>query len=442
MAAIDPSIYRAVTIEKGGREIDIRLACTSIDIFESILSPNITAKIQIVNAGGSIKDERGDTVTLYDGLKIRGGEKVYLYIEKNSSNNVPIRFIEAPFYVSSITNLHRGDEVEYFTMNLVSREAFKNKHTFLIKAYDKNTPISSHVETIIKESFPTAADTAEVDATSNLGGFIGNQMKPFEALINLASKSVSTVSGTGSPSAGFFFYQTKSGLRFKSIDSLMKQKPVETFVQTAMNESRVEYEGTPDIPSLDYKMIRYEVKSNQHMVEQLRKGAYASTRRFFDPITQRVTVGNNFGGNDYIGKMENLGQVFDVEDLQYDGQNLTELPSQILTEIFDRGTLDSSVTLESTVTDIDQILSQRKVRYNTFYTQMISLQVPLASKIEVGNAVKLLFPKLNIEGKEDLDSPNLSGIYIVTDVRHHFDPTYSTTSMTVARDTFGLTRNK
>ena len=73
---------------------------------------------------------------------------------------------------------------------------------------------------------------------------------------------------------------------------------------------------------------------------------------------------------------------------------------------------------------------------------MISLQVPLASKIEVGNAVKLLFPKLNIEGKEDLDSPNLSGIYIVTDVRHHFDPTYSTTSMTVARDTFGLTRNK
>ena len=47
----------------------------------------------------------------------------------------------------------------------------------------------------------------------------------------------------------------------------------------------------------------------------------------------------------------------------------------------------------------------------------------------------------NAEGKEDLDSPNLSGLYIITDVRHHFDPTYSLTTINVARDTFGLTKN-
>lgn len=442
MAAIDPSIYRAVTIEKNGREIDIRLACVSIDIFESILSPNITAKIEIVNSGGSIKDDKGDNVTLYDGLKIRGGERVYISIEKNSENNVPLEYITSPFYVSTITSLYRRDELEYFTLNLVSREAFKNEHSFLVKSYDKNTPISSHVENIIKEQFPNALSSTDIDRTVNLCGFIGNQMKPFDALIKLASKSISQDSKSGSASAGFFFFQTKSGFKFKSIDSLMKQEPTITFVQTDLNESRVEFAGTPDLPSLDYKIIRYNLRSNQHVVEQLRRGAYSTTRRFFDPIKQTVTTNDDFSGSDYIGKMENLGEIFNTEDLQYDGLNLTELPSKIITEVFDRGTLDSKVTREPTTIDIDQILSQRKVRYNTFYTQIVSLQVPLASTVEVGNVIKLLFPKINSDEKEDLDSPNLSGLYIVTDLRHHFDPTYSTTSMTVSRDTYGLVRNK
>ena len=439
MAAIDPSLYRDITIVKNGRDIDIRLACVSIDIFESILSPNITAKIEVVNAGGTIKDDKGDYVTLYDGLKIRGGEQVFIYIESNSDNNIPVDYTTKPFYVSTITNLHRTDELEYFTLNLVSREAISNEHTFLLKYYDKNTPISSHVEDIVTTAFPNSFDSSDIDRTANKLGFIGNQMKPFDALIKLASKSVSQ--DASQSSAGFFFFQTKSGFKFKSIDSLMTQEPVATYVQTSLNTSRVEFQPTPDLASLDFKMIRYKVQYNQHMVERLRNGAYATTRRFFDPVTQQVTANDNFVGSDYIGSMKNLGEVFQEEDLQYGGRNVTELPSQIITETFDRGTLDKSVTQEPTTIDINEILSQRKVRYNTFYTQMLTVQIPLASNLEAGNVVKLMFPKINDRNKEDLDSPNLSGLYIITEVRHHFDSEYSLTTISVARDTFGMVRN-
>ena len=308
MAAIDPSLYRNITIVKNGRDIDIRLACVAIDIFESILSPNITAKIKIVNAGGSIKDEKGDNVTLYDGLKIRGGEEVYMSIEANSENNIATEYIENPFFVSSITDLFRSDELEYFTMNLVSREAIKNEHTFLLKSYDKNTRISDHVNTIIDESFPNALTTSDIDPTSNKLGFIGNQMKPFDALINLASKSVSQVS-SGSASAGFFFYQTRTGFKFKSIDSLMKTEPVATFVETSLNKSRVDFEGTPDLPSLDFKMIRSQVQANQNVVEQDETRVRMQLLVDFLILLHRtVTVDNDFLGSDYIGKMKNLGQ--------------------------------------------------------------------------------------------------------------------------------------
>ena len=440
MAAIDPSLYRDITIVKNGEEIDIRLACASIDIFESILSPNITATIEIANAGGSIKDDKGDSVTLYDGLKIRGGEEVYMYIEANSENNEPVEFSSNPFYVSSISDLYRSDQLEYFKMHLVSKEAIENEHTFLVKYYNKSAPISTHVETIITESFSNAINTVDIDRTANKLGFIGNQMKPFEALIKLASKSVSQTAAN-SASAGYFFFQTKSGFKFKSIDTMMDQQPELTFVQTALNDSRVDFQPTPDLPSLDFKMLKYKVQSNQHVVDQLKRGGYASTRRFFDPIKQTVTNNNDFLGNDYFGTMNNLGETFKSEDLQYSGKEFAQLPSEIITETFDRGTLDESVTKESTAIDIDDILSQRKVRYNTFYTQIITLQVPLASTLEVGQVVKLLFPKINAEGKEDLDSPNLSGLYIITELRHHFDATYSLTTFSAARDTFGLNKN-
>ncbi len=438
MAAIDPSIYRKVVIVKGEKSIDIRAGCTSIDIFESILSPNITAKIEVVNAKGTITDDKGDKVTLYDGLKIRGGEEVYLYIEKNAEQNETILFIQEPLFVSHVSNLHRNEQLEYFTLNLVSKQAITNQHTFIEKLYDKDTPISSHVEDILNESFGGVERI--VDRTSNPMGFIGNQEKPFDLLIDLASKSV--FGESEGASAGFFFYQTIKSFNFRSIDNLITQDPKAKFVLTAMNTSRVEFKSQPDLPSLDFKIINYQLTTNQALIDKLSKGTYSSTRTFFDPISQTVTTDeqNKFSGDDYIGPMKNLGQVFDREDLKYNGIDLTKLPTKHITEVFDRGTLSYDKVVKTTTgLEIEQVLSQRSVRYNTFYTQMMTIQVALASNIVVGDVIELLFPKVNAEDKLDLDSPQLSGLYIVTDLRHHFDPTYSLTTLSVARDTYGLT---
>ena len=438
MAAIDPSIYRKVTIVKGGRDIDIRAGCVSIDIFESVLSPNITGIIQVVNAKGTIKDDKGDRVTLYDGLKIRGGEEVYLYIEKNADQNERIEFITNPLYVSHISGLHKSEQLEYFNIHLVSKEAFINEHTFLDKYYTKDAPISSHVQDIIETSF--GAVETNIDRTSNPTGFLGNQEKPFNALINLASKSV--FGETEKASAGFFFYQTKSAFNFRSIDNLIMEEPKATFVLTAYNRSRAEFKPQPDLPSLDFKIINYDLHVNQALIDKLKRGTYSTFRTFFDPITQTVTTDsqNKFTGDDYIGAMKNLGQSFDEDDLAYAGIKLTDLPSRHMTEIFDRGTLSGKkVVRETTGLEIETVLSQRAVRYNSLYTQMMTVQVPLATNIEAGNIVKLLFPKINAEDKVDLDSPQMSGLYMITDIRHHFDPTFSVTTMNVVRDTYGLT---
>ena len=439
MAAIDPSLYRKIELVKDGKSVDIRLACAAIDIYESVLSPNITAKIQIVNAGGSIKDDKGDIVTLYEGMKVRGGEQVFILIDKNAPQNKAVDFLNThPLYVSSIENVIKDDTKEFFVMNLVSREAFENQHTFLLRSFSKEAKISKHVEDILNESFRVSRQNV-LDPTSNTLGFNGNQEKPFDMLINLASKSVSGDAISKDVSAGFFFFQTIRGFNFRSIDKLMTEEKKATFVYTDSNINRIDYRGTEELPNLDFKITYFEIKKNQNFVKQLRRGAYATSRRFFDPTNYRVTDESlNFKGDAYIGPMKNLGQPFDTNDLSYDGIDLTTLPSQIITDAFDRGTLDKGVTEEPTY-NIEEVLSQRKVRYNTLYTQVANLQVPLATHLQAGDIVEILFPKVNAEEKYDLDSPQVSGLYMITDLRHHFDSRYSMTSMNIARDTFGKT---
>ena len=62
----------------------------------------------------------------------------------------------------------------------------------------------------------------------NKYGFIGNMRKPFTVLTWLASKAVPEMEGDGT--AGYVFYETQSGFKFKSIDKLISAEPVSKLI--------------------------------------------------------------------------------------------------------------------------------------------------------------------------------------------------------------------
>ena len=443
MSAIKPSIYSEMLIQASyGRVADFRLGVASIDIYEDIFSPSMSAKVQIVNAGGAIRDSQGDSVSLYEGLKIRSGEAVQIKIRSNSGGNEDIDFTQDPLYVRGIKDLIRGSSEEFFTMSLVPREAIQNEYSFLKKTYPKDAPISDHVSDILETFFPRGK-IGEIERTSNPLGFQGNQMKPYEALIKLASKSVTGNAGDStsgsSASAGFVFYQTRDGFQFRSLDSLCSQSPKATYVQTEVNFNSVDFQPTPDLPSLDYKIITYQLIQNQDMVAQMSKGVYASDRRFFDPITFAVTTAKDaFTGKDYIGGVKNLGEKFDPKTIKFSDfeTSFTELPSKIITETFDFGTLTEDVD-QILTQDIFQFMSQRKMRYNTLLTQSIKMQVPLNTALRAGDVIECKFPKITSSNTNTFDRDQISGLYIIKELCHHYDSIGSYSIMVIIRDTFG-----
>ncbi len=443
--SLRPSIYSTIEIaSSGGRTADIRLGTVSVDYYEDILCPTISVKLQIVDAGGNFKASGGgESLALYDGMKLRGGEKVFIRIEPNSSANIPLDFTQDGLYLRGIKNIMRDGDKEIFEMHLISREATDNEISFLKKSYEGSKRISDHVTDILNEFFPEARGI-DVDPTANPLGFNGNQMHPFQMITSLASKSVSG-DGINGSSAGYFFFQTKTGFKFKSIDSLIAQTEVPEYFYTERNYTPATFKPSPNLPSLAQKIVSYEVLRNNDLIDNLKKGAYSTEKRFFDPSNFLVTTskrgGAKFGLEQYASKIKNLGDLFnpDTAKLIDSALSFMEQPSRIITQNIDRGTNEKGVSLKENQ-EIEKIYAQRSMRYNTLFTQVISIIVPLNSNIEAGSIIKINVPKITSDSRIENETEQISGLYMVKEMCHHFDPKGSWTSMTVVRDSYGATK--
>jgi len=215
------SQYEQLLLESNNqsKSVDIRLGTYSIDYYEDIFSPTVTAKILVMDTGDSIVGENGLKQSVYNGLPLRGGERLSLKIAGNSPTNQGLDFSkpENYLYVSSISNVISQSQREIFQLHLVSREAITNETTRVGRKFPTGSSIDTSVSAIIKDYLKTTR-VGTIDKTSNTYGFIGNLRKPFTVLVSLASKSV-----PDGGIAGFFFYQTQDGFQFRAIDNLINK---------------------------------------------------------------------------------------------------------------------------------------------------------------------------------------------------------------------------
>ena len=427
------SIYEELIIESndGVRTVDIRLGTASIDYYEDVFSPTITAKIVVASTGNAIKGKDGKLQSIYDGLPLRGGERVSIKIAGNSATNKGLDFATNPkdyLYVSSISNVIKQGLKEIFVINLVSREAITNETTRVQKKYPTSLPISESVRDIVQKKL-LVDKPVDIDTTSNKYGFIGNLRKPFTVLVWLASKAVPASSGNAT--AGFFFFQTKEGYKFKSIDGLITQSPKQTYEYSEVAKNQIERNN-------DFDILSYSIERNQNLLEKLRLGTYSSFRAAFNPLncTFSLPSKGKFSLKDYVGKTKNLGREPELPRIS-DNSNTTlgELPSRILSYVVDIGTMDPGVSISPNA-DPYRYQSQSIMRYNLLFTQIVNMTVPLNTNLQAGDIIECKFPKITSDKAKTYDEEE-SGLYMIKELCHHFDSDISLTSMKLVRDTYG-----
>ena len=442
MAAIDKSIYEKFIIESAdqSRTVDISSGVIAFTYFENIFSPYLTARVIVTNTGGSIKGKDGRLQSIYNGLPLRGGERVVIKVASNSNNNIGLDFSKKPsdyFYVASVTNVLIDEGSETFTLNLVSREAITNETVRVGKKFPTSQKISDSVKDILK-NYLKVDKIDGVEETQNPYGFIGNMKKPFTILTWLASKSVSGESKSSKDSsAGYVFYETKGGFNFKSIDNLMEQKPY-----------KKTFRFTPGVISSndakkDFKILRYNIDRNQDLIGKLERGAYSSYRYYINPVSFKPII-SVFKSDDYVGKTSNLGdkEVSLPKIDKNSDRTLGDLPTRIFVGMLDVGTVEKDASNKGWNNSVERnadpakIHAQSMMRYNQIFTQVVEIQIPLNTNLTAGSVVRCEFPQLATTKRKTTD-PETSGLYMIKELAHYFDGKGSYSKLKLVRDTYG-----
>ena len=386
--------------------------------YESILQDTIKASVTFADSGNAI-----DNKTALDGLPIVGQEKIYVKFKDN--NDVELNLT---LYVNKVTPLSDDTTKSMVTLDLVSKEFIMNEKVRLNTRFDGK--ISDHIKKILTDkNFLATEKNIDIEESSNNYNFIGNNRKPYYAMNWLSKKSISATSQKKGDSAGYFFFETSEGFKFKSIDGLFSQEKKKSIIYNQSPDSR----GNNLPAGYDVKALDYSKDNSVNVQEKLKMGAFSTRTILFDPFTgyYEVITPN-------AKEKEN--------SLKLGGK---ELP--VLNPEFDKGTLPTGSGTGKSQTQLQKskdenfepknILNQAIMRYNQLYSSKATITIAGDFSLHAGDVVFMDAPELQTDTKNDEVNKESGGLYIIADLCHYISPKETYTKLNLVRDSFGRTGN-
>ena len=421
-SASRPSTYEKMTISNDSKEADISAKTQSFNYFESVYSPEITANLIFLDASGSIKAEKNQDVqerlgSIKSSLPIIGEEELIFKVRSKSGT---LDFSQKPLLVTTSPVISEDSNRQSVFLSLVSKPGIDNEQIKNASILYKGK-ISDTVKKILTESNIVDID---IDPTRNNYDFISRSRGSLNLITDLCRRSIPE---SGDP--GYFFYETQDGHNFKAIDNLISEEPVETYTYTGG------FKANSETDENDFKIVRPPIFLKDQNVKQ-RKKWISSRNIFFNPsnlVTEELFYALKGSGDaDRSGTpvQKTLGR----KTLDYVIPPLKYLTTNF--HVLDIGSLDYQNLDPNNDPRKWQALSP--MRYNLLHSQMMEIQVPCNLNIRAGNVIKVVIERQGDDKELGGFDEHVSGKYLILHLCHHFDTERSFTSMTLARDTYGL----
>ena len=439
--AAAPALFEIFKIisPDGKNSVDLtdgQFRVVSFDIFENILSPHITGETIIVSSMGaavSPDDPQQRVMGLYSGLPIRSGSKLLVKIKPSLGKTIDYAQESDDFkelYVTRTNNTIKDPTTEIITLSFTSKIGFLNETTRVAKRYEGR--ISDSIDSILKDKLKLDNSQVKVTATSNSKSFLGNQKRPLDLIVELASQAVPN--NTKNP--GFVCYESIGKFNFTSLDELINREPEFTYNYNSDLRSTEELGNEEN----NFKLATFDVTRDQDLLKQIRSGVYASKNIFFNPLKYSFTeidisvdAGKLFNDKSFssLGKKDKVPGILD-SDLKKGNKF-----HRIQTKVIDNGIEKEKVTPDDKNNDPELYLAAAATRYNLLFSQVIKSTIPCNTDLNAGSNIKLLIESTS-DRKELGPDETASGKYIIWGLRHHFSGQTSVTSMILIRDSYGL----
>ena len=364
----------------------------NIDYFENIFHPNFEFVIKFASVDNPLSD-----------LQLRGTETVSIEIKHPS---IEESFEFDNLVLTAFVQNSAESTANIFTIKAEPVGAINNEKNRVTQRYDPEVAGTVHVKNILQSQIGASEDDIDIEDSVNQVGFFGNYWRPFKALYWIARRSMSgsmPEDGGGTDRVGFLFWMTKSGYKFKSIDTMIsdaKKGDVYEYVQ---------HDSVPDNPNYALENPTFEI--DQNIVLQMMNSMYGENRKYFNLHTLQVTDDVPFSKSN--AKQAHLGEE-EVVKLNYD---INENPTVPTRNVF----MDYTMRRDGTINEGDKeynphkIITQAKMRYQSLLSRSLRVTVPMNLDLEAGDIISV---KL-IDSMKGTDKW-MSGFYIIKDLRHSY----------------------
>lgn len=397
--------------------------------YESILQDSIKATITFADTGNSI-----DNKTVIEGLPMVGQEKVFLKFRDNNEQTLNL-----VLYINKVTPLADDTTKSMVQIDLASKEFIMNEKVRLNTRFDGK--ISDHIKKILTDqNYLGTEKNVDIEETSNNYNFIGNNKKPYYAMNWLSKRAVPNLPDAKGNTAGYFFFETSEGFKFKSIDSMLSQEKKKSIIYNQTPDSR----GANIPAGYDVKALDYSKDNRVDVQEKLKMGAFSTRTVLFDPFNcyYEVITPN---AKEKEKSLKLAGKELPVLNPEFNKEGANKEFSRTTYMLLDKGTLpvgDSKQQIEkSTEENFDpkNILNQAIMRYNQLYSIKTTITIPGDFSLHAGDVVFIDVPELAPETKEV--SKENGGLYIIADLCHYISTKETYTKLNLVRDSFGRIGN-
>ena len=434
MSLAGPSNYQVLRMEKSDennpQSIGVEGKTISFNYYESIYSPMITANATIVDTGDSVVDKRGNLATIKDGFPLEhDGTETLIF--KIANENGTLTTLEPLVVTASPVTLDQSTR-QVLTLELKSKFSIESSNNPRLSSYGIGT-VDESVKKILKEN-KLPFRNENIEKSSTVDKIEGKNETPIDLIFNLSRKCKPV---KGAP--GFFFYETQEGFNFRSIEGLIEQgmneykenqsvRDVRTYKY--FNNQRQDLGSNED----DYNMVKMPILKRDHnLFNALKAGIYnvriqtknLLTGEFKDNVVNLLDKDSS-----YLGSKP--------KKIVDQNENKLEKYCKTYSYVLAPGNVDEGVSDKITNSPAEYE-PQAMMRYSMLHSQVLEIQVPCNILLMAGQVIKLEME--NVTGGNKVlqrENQHRSGFYLILHLSHHFDPKHSYTSMTLARDTYGL----
>ena len=423
---------------KNNVTVDIKGKILAFNYYESLYSPMATASFVEIDTGGTVGSFKDDfAATFKDGLPVTGFEQVRVKVYSPGYTAVDWTKRDRRFVITgSPFNVDEGTrQTAYFPM--ISKN-YMDAASKPVKSIYPESKISDIVKKMLDEA-KLPYKKRNIEETENSMKLDGKNENVIDTILKLCPQSVAV---GGDP--GFFFYENSEGFNFKSIHSMIVEGN-ERLQDRRGYASKATYVYKKGIVANlnengnDFNVLAPPtVRRDQDVINAIKNGQYnvrVCTRNLATGEVKEefVSIFNN-------DKLVTLGSSEEItvnpDNDQTDSNNYCRT---YMFELTPGATVDG--VSESTGNSPDKWLAKSIMRYSLLHAQLVNIIIPCNPNLTVGNCIRLNIENITQDNKiEKEDNDHRSGNYLIIHLCHAFTPTNSFTSLTLARDEYGLNK--